>query len=194
MTNHWERCLASANVHRVHWPRGHRASLSSSSAYYSLLLDIGFSNLSASSSIIGYSHPAPASRPAQIVTPPGLRASYTTFTWTRSPVQNSFTPAVIGSTADMAIQLPLQHAYTVCYVGDFRSLPDHRFRIRSRRETPSIALSTARWATLNLWTSRAVSVHFSAPVMTGRTHWLKTFVFRLCGIFFFSVQTSSARK
>jgi hypothetical protein len=25
---------------------------------------------------LGYSHPAPVSRPAQIVTPPGLRASY----------------------------------------------------------------------------------------------------------------------
>jgi hypothetical protein len=37
----------------------------------------------------GYSHPAPASRPAQMVTPPGLRASYTTFTETRSPHQNS---------------------------------------------------------------------------------------------------------
>jgi hypothetical protein len=57
------------------------------------------------------------------------------------------------------------------------------FRIRSRRETPSIALSIPRWATLNLWTSRAVSFHVSAPyVMTGRTHWLKTFVFGLCGI------------
>jgi hypothetical protein len=31
-----------------------------------------------------------------------LRASYTTFTETRSPLQNSFTPAVVGSTADMA--------------------------------------------------------------------------------------------
>jgi hypothetical protein len=51
------------------------------------------------------------------------------------------------------------------------------FRIRSRRETPSIALSIALWATLNLWTSRAVSVHISAPyVTTGRTHWLKIFV------------------
>jgi hypothetical protein len=38
-----------------------------------------------------------SSRPAQIVTPPGLRASYTTFTETRSPLQKSFTPAVIGS-------------------------------------------------------------------------------------------------
>jgi hypothetical protein len=44
-------------------------------------------------------------------------------------------------------------------------------------------LSIARWATLNLWTSRAVSVHVSdLYALTGWTHWLKTFVFRLCGI------------
>jgi hypothetical protein len=56
------------------------------------------------------------------------------------------------------------------------------FRIRSLRETPGIALSIARWATLSL-TSLAVSVHVSAPyVMTGRTHWLKTLVLRLCAI------------
>jgi hypothetical protein len=38
----------------------------------------------------------------------------------RSPL-HSFTPAVVGSTAMfyvMASQLPLQHANTVCYVGD----------------------------------------------------------------------------
>jgi hypothetical protein len=44
-------------------------SVSSSSAYHSPLLDIGLSNLSPSRSIFGYSHPPPASRPAQIVTP-----------------------------------------------------------------------------------------------------------------------------
>jgi hypothetical protein len=32
------------------------------------LLDIGLSNFSPSRSIFGYTHPAPASRPAQIVT------------------------------------------------------------------------------------------------------------------------------
>jgi hypothetical protein len=38
------------------------------------LLDTGLSNFSPSRSIFGYSHPAPAN----IVTPPSLRASYTT--------------------------------------------------------------------------------------------------------------------
>jgi hypothetical protein len=33
---------------------------------------IGLSNFSPSRSIFGYSHPAPASRPVQIVAPPGL--------------------------------------------------------------------------------------------------------------------------
>jgi hypothetical protein len=47
------------------------------------------------------------------------------FTETQSPLQNSFTPAVVGSTADMASPLTLQHANTVCYVGDFSSLPNH---------------------------------------------------------------------
>jgi hypothetical protein len=54
------------------------SSSSTSSVYYSSLLDIGLSNFSPSRSIFGYSHPAPASRPAQIVAQPGLRASYTT--------------------------------------------------------------------------------------------------------------------
>jgi hypothetical protein len=36
-----------------------------------------------------------------------------------------------------------------------------RFRIRSCRAPPSIALSLALWATLNLWTSRGMSVHVS---------------------------------
>jgi hypothetical protein len=49
---------------------------------------------------------------------------HTTFTETRSPLQNSFTPAVVGSTADMASPLPLQRANTVCYVGDFSFLPN----------------------------------------------------------------------
>jgi hypothetical protein len=90
-----------------------------SSAHHSPLLDIDLSNCSPSRSIFGYSHSAPSSRPAQIVsTPPGSRASYTTFTETRSPLQNSFTPTVVGSTADMASPLPLQSANTVCYVGD----------------------------------------------------------------------------
>jgi hypothetical protein len=58
---------------------------SSSARYspYSPLMDIGLSNFSPFCSIFGYSHPAPASRPAQIVTPPSLRASYTTYTKTR---------------------------------------------------------------------------------------------------------------
>jgi hypothetical protein len=78
---------------------------SSSSAHYSPLPDIGLSTFSPYRSIFGYSHSSPASCPARIVTPPGLRASCTTFTKTRSPLQNSFTPAVVGSTADMASPL-----------------------------------------------------------------------------------------
>jgi hypothetical protein len=62
-----------------------------SSSHHSPLLDIGLSKCSLSRSIFGYSHPAFASHPEQIITPPGLRASYTTFTETRSPLQNSFT-------------------------------------------------------------------------------------------------------
>jgi hypothetical protein len=53
-----------------------------------------------------------------IVTPSGLKASYTTFIKTRSHLQNSFTPAVVGSIADMASALPHQQANTMCYVSD----------------------------------------------------------------------------
>jgi hypothetical protein len=91
--------------------------------YHQHITPTALSNFSPSRSIFSYSHPAPASRPAQIVTPPGLRASFTTFTETWSPLQNSFTPAVY--TADMASPLPLQYANTVGYIGDFSCLLNH---------------------------------------------------------------------
>jgi hypothetical protein len=69
-------------------------------------MDIDLSYFSPFHSIFGYLHPALASRRAQIVTPPGPRASYTTLTESQSPLQNSFTPAVVGSMADMARPLP----------------------------------------------------------------------------------------
>jgi hypothetical protein len=47
------------------------------------------------------------------------------FTETRSPLQNLFTPAVVGSTADMSSPLPFRHANTLCYVGAFSSLESY---------------------------------------------------------------------
>jgi hypothetical protein len=61
------------------------------------------------------------------------------FTETRSSLQNSFTPTVVGSTVGMASPLPLQHANTVCYVSDFNSLPDHVVSDLIPQITPSIA-------------------------------------------------------
>jgi hypothetical protein len=46
------------------------------------------SNFSPSRPIFGCSHPAPTSRPAQFITPPGPRATKTTLTETKSPLQN----------------------------------------------------------------------------------------------------------
>uniref|UniRef100_A0A2H1VCD9 SFRICE_016620 n=1 Tax=Spodoptera frugiperda TaxID=7108 RepID=A0A2H1VCD9_SPOFR len=97
----------------------------SSSAYSSPLLDIGLPNCSPLCSITSDSHPAPASHPAQIVTPPRLGASYTTFTETRSPLQDSLTPTVVGPAANMAGPLPLQLADPVGYVDHLGSLPNH---------------------------------------------------------------------
>jgi hypothetical protein len=134
------------------------SSLSSSSAHYSALLGIGLSNFSPFRSISGYSHPAPASCPAQIVTPPGLRAS---------PLQNSFNPAGIGSAADMANPLPLQRANMVCYVSDFSFLPDNIVSDSLCRETLSITLSIARWKSsyhclpikiLNCWGLKTLNI------------------------------------
>jgi hypothetical protein len=98
----------------------------------------------------------PASRPAQVVIPPGLRASYTTFTEAQSPLQNSFTLGVVGSTAAIASPLPLQCTNTVCYVSEFSFLLDHLVSVSIPRRNPERT-------TLNLWTSRAVSVHVSTP-------------------------------
>nr|XP_032523152.1 uncharacterized protein LOC116774514 [Danaus plexippus plexippus] len=98
---------------------------SSASAYIGPLLNIGLSNCTPLRSIFGYSHPAPASHLAQIVTPPCLRTSYTTFAETRSPLKNSFTPTVVSSAANMVSSLPLQLANPVGYVDDYGSLPNH---------------------------------------------------------------------
>jgi hypothetical protein len=119
---------------------------SSWSAHYSPPLDIDLSNFSPSRSILGYSHPAPASRPSQIVTPPGLRASYTTFTETRSPLQYSFTPAVLRLIwpahyhFSMLIRCAMSVTLVLCRIT--------WFRIGFHRETPSSFLSSLS----DLWT------------------------------------------
>jgi hypothetical protein len=49
-------------------------------------------------------------------------------TWPEGVLQYGLglsTPTVVGSTADMASPMPLQHANTVYYVGDFSSLSDY---------------------------------------------------------------------
>jgi hypothetical protein len=101
-----------------------KKSSSSSSAHYSPLLDIiQLLSISLDLRLLEYS-----SRQPPCVNPHATWhrvTSFTTFTETRSPLQISFTPAVVGSTADMASPLPLEHANMVYYVGDFSSLPDH---------------------------------------------------------------------
>jgi hypothetical protein len=100
------------------------------------VLDVVLSNPSPSRSFFGYSHPALANCPAQIVTLPGLWAFHTTFTETWFPLQNSFTPTVVDSTADMASPLPLQRANMLCYVSDFSSVPDHLVPISIPQRNP----------------------------------------------------------
>jgi hypothetical protein len=153
---------------------------SSSSAHYSPLLDL--SNCSPSRSTFGYSHSAPASHPSLVVTPPGLRASYIRrglHSRTRLPQRLSVLRLIWPPHCHFSMLIRCAKSVTLvlCWI--------IWFRIRSRRETPSIAFSIFRWATLNLLTSRAVNIHVSALyVMTGRKHWLKTFVLRLCEIEF----------
>ncbi|PZC81774.1 hypothetical protein B5X24_HaOG212218 [Helicoverpa armigera] len=100
-------------------------SSSSSSAYRSPLLDIGLSKCTPLRSIFGFSHPAPASRLAQVIAPPCLRTSYTTFA-------EAWSPLVIGSSANMASPLPLQLAEInmeksniVLYIDNYQSTTYH---------------------------------------------------------------------
>jgi hypothetical protein len=123
---------------------------SSSSAHYSPLLDIGHCNLSPSRSILGYSHPAPASYSAQIVTPSA---------WGRQ----TFVYRDAVSTQELVY-------LSGCRFYGWYGQPTATSACEYR-ETPSIALSIARWASLNLWTSRAVSVHVSAPYATNSLEW-----------------------
>jgi hypothetical protein len=119
------------------------SSSSSSSAYYSPLLDIGLFNVSPSRSIFSYSHKAPASRLAQIVTPPGLRASCTTFTSlprrglhsrTRIPQRLSVLRLIWPAHChfSMLIRCAMSVTLVLCRIT--------WFRLRSRRETLSIVL------------------------------------------------------
>jgi hypothetical protein len=134
--------------------------------------------------ISGYSHPASASRPAQIVTP-FLAWAYPTLRLPRRGLHSR--PRLPRWLSVLRLIGPAHcHFSMLIRCAMSVTLVLYRitwFQIRSRREIPSIALSIARSATLNLWTSRVVSVHVPASyIMTGRTHWLKNFVFRLCGI------------
>ncbi|KAI8433554.1 hypothetical protein MSG28_015580 [Choristoneura fumiferana] len=54
---------------------------------------------------------------------PGRRAPYTTFAKTRSPLKNSFTPTVVGSSTDMTSPLPLQLANSLSYSSDGGTTP-----------------------------------------------------------------------
>jgi hypothetical protein len=116
----------------------------SSSADYSPLLDIELSNFTPCHSIFGYSHSVSASRPAQIVTPPGLRASYTTFTGcrlhsrTRLPQRLSVLRLTWPAHCHFSMQIRCAMSMTLVLCRIIW------FRIRSRRETPSIALSVDR--------------------------------------------------
>jgi hypothetical protein len=78
----------------------------------------------------------------------------------RSLLQNSFTPAVIGSTSDMASPLPLQHANMVCYFGDFSSLLVSDSYPQRNHEHSSFH---SPLCDLELWTSRAVSLGSVCP-------------------------------
>jgi hypothetical protein len=99
-----------------------QSSSSSSSAYHNPLLDIGLSNISLDLRLLASSSCQPSCANRHSTWPEGvLHYVYLDAVSTPEIVY----PAVIGSTADMASPLPLQHGITVCYVGDFSSLPDH---------------------------------------------------------------------
>jgi hypothetical protein len=66
------------------------------------------------------------------------------------------------------------------------------FRIRSRRETPNLAPSVRRWATLNLWNNRAVSIHVSAPYVMTDQRCLTSTIARRSALT--AVLSSSSRK
>jgi hypothetical protein len=144
------------------------SSSSSSSAHHSPLLDISLSNFSPSRSIFGYSHPAPASR---------LRKSSLYLAWghptlclprrgllSRTRLPQRYPVLRLNWSAHCHFSVLIRCAMSVTLVLWWIT----SFQIWSRRET----------STFNLWISPAMSPY----VTTGRTHWLKTFVFRLCGI------------
>ncbi|RVE43974.1 hypothetical protein evm_011377 [Chilo suppressalis] len=68
---------------------------------------------------------AHSSQPTNIIIPSCLRASYTTFTESRSPLKNFPAPTSISSAANVTSPLPLQFANSVGYVGVFGSLSDY---------------------------------------------------------------------
>lgn len=97
-----------------------------SSAYWNPLLDMGHFVWSSACRI-------------HSLTPSGQRAFPTTFAESWSTLQNSFSPSVIHSSADMASALLLR-TYSTSNAGDLGSLSDNLVTNTSFRETPSICV------------------------------------------------------
>ena len=101
-----------------------KISSSSSSARISPLQDIGLSQGSPPHTVLRLSHPVTTSMMLQVICPPGRGASTAALSGTWPPLENSSTPSVVGSAADVTGPLPFQSANRFGYVDNLCSSTD----------------------------------------------------------------------
>lgn len=90
--------------------------------------------------------------------PPLWRLSYTVFTLTRSPLWNLFAPTANGPLSEMASLLPLNLAYSTCYVCNLSSLTRNLISEYISQRNTKYSRSIDLWATLSVWTSLPLQV------------------------------------
>ncbi|KAG7295544.1 hypothetical protein JYU34_021769 [Plutella xylostella] len=106
-----------------------------------------------------------------------MRASHAAFACSWSPLENSSTPTVIGSSADMTSPLPLQLAYFDSYVGNLSPLTDNLISDTIHQRNPK---HSSLHSTLSDFKSVDQSYRQCPRLCTIRHHWQDALVEDFC--------------
>ena len=118
--------------------------------------------------------------PHNIISPMTLWSFNSSYTF-YLPLCASKSPSIIFHSGNFSSPFPFHISYVLDYVTLVLCLM-MVLRILSSSLTLSIFLSIARWLVSSFFTNGFVRDHAWHPyVIAGKTHWLKTFLFRLMG-------------
>jgi hypothetical protein len=133
------------------------------SAERGILLDIDLPQSSPRRSVLCCPHPAACRDLHQIVGPLCGGPTNSASRGTRSPFEDLSAPTTVSPPRNVPCPLPLEVCNSSFMSVTLVHLRISSFLIRSRRETPSIALSVALCMTLSLLIRPIVSGHVSVP-------------------------------